>query len=120
MRPLLHIAALAAPQNLGCYRTNNGQTSILAGDGYDVNDPLCEKRNRMMLQCDTRALGCSVDRVSAEIIIPTFPQPLIVIATIAVLTSKKMLPTTRQARSIVLRSIRVPLSTRRRRLLLAF
>ena len=38
----------------------------------------------MMLQCDTRALGCSVDRVSAEIFVPDLSAALIVIATIAV------------------------------------
>jgi hypothetical protein len=74
----------------------------------------------MMLQCDTRALGCSVDRVSAEFIVPTFPQPLIVIATIAVLTSKKILPTTEQARSIARWPACVTLSTRRERLWPAF
>jgi uncharacterized protein (DUF1330 family) len=34
-----HIAAFAATQHLGRDWTNNGQTSILARDGYDVNDP---------------------------------------------------------------------------------
>ena len=34
-----HIAAFAATQHLGRDWTNKGQTSILARDGYDVNDP---------------------------------------------------------------------------------
>src|ERR1035438_8188510 len=34
-----HIAAFASTQHLGRDWTNNGQTSILARDGYDVNDP---------------------------------------------------------------------------------
>jgi hypothetical protein len=32
-----HIAAFAATQHLGRDWTNNGQTAILARDGYDVN-----------------------------------------------------------------------------------
>ena len=33
------MTAFAAPQNLGRYRTNNGQRSILVRTSYDVNDP---------------------------------------------------------------------------------
>jgi len=36
---LLTIRVISLPAKLVAYWTNNGQTSILDGDGYDVNDP---------------------------------------------------------------------------------
>jgi hypothetical protein len=58
-----HIAAFAATQHLRRDWTNNGQTSILVRDGYDVNDPkrtsgLHDSSRAIRLACSVIILNC--------------------------------------------------------------